>query len=786
VNTITHSELHVPGRHREQSRCRFRSLVTLGLLLAAGPLAAQEAPIGVITGSIISATTGAPIAGATISVAGTGRRDESGLDGRFRIDSVAVGVVTLEAIAIGFTPALVADVVVSTGRPASLRIALAPRPVELLELIAIPSLFAVPPGSPDNGRRLDNEEIRRSPGSQEDVLRTVALLPGVGVTSASRNDLVVRGGAPFENLFTIDGIPIADLNHFGTQGSTGGPVSLVNLDLVEDVTFSAGGFGVPWGNRTGSVTAVRLRDGNTERLAGKANLSATGLGVSIEGPVGEGTTFIASVRRSYLDLLFSLAGFSFLPSYWDLNTRITTRLGDRDQLSFTGIGAIDRISFNNETAEDRRDNGRIPAINQDRYIAGMSWSRSLDRGQFRLTLDRAGTRFETLQRDSLQRLLFTNSSRESSTSLRAALSNALTETISVRLGAEVTRHGALRYDVDLPGEVRRNAAGAPAPLTVDTSFTAWQGGGFAELTARLPRGASVTLGGRFDEFAFLEDGSRLAPRLSLTVPLGDRTSLALRGGRYWQAPAFLWLAGDPDNPDRLTPFRVDAAVVGLEHRPRTDLRFQVEGYLKRYADYPARLFRPQAVLAPSGFGDAQTDIPFGLEPIASVATGRAYGVELLGQKRFSEVPVYGLASVSVGRVEFTGLDGVTRPGAYDTRVIATLAAGWRPNASWEYGAKFRFATGAPTTPFVLDGPLRATPDFARYNAGPRLPTFHALDIRIDRRWAWRGVQLVAYLDVQNVYGRANASRYEWDDETQAVLLDTGLGRLPSIGVSVEW
>ena len=751
--------------------------------LVAAPLPAQ---VGTVTGTVVNATSGAGIEGATVSVAGSGREARTRYDGRFRIDSVAVGVVTLEAIAIGYTPTVTPDVVVSTGRPASVRIAMAPRAVELAELVARPSFFALPPDAPAGGRRLDNEEIRRSPGTQEDVLRTVALLPGVGVTSASRNDLVVRGGAPFENLFTIDGIRIADLNHFGTQGSAGGPVSLVNLDLVEDVSFSAGGFGAAWGNRTGSVTAVRLRDGNPDRSSGRANLSATGLGVVAEGPLGERTTFIASLRRSYLDLLFDLAGFSFLPSYWDLNARLSTRLGARDRVAFTGIGAIDRVSFNNATAEDRRDNGRIPSLDQDRYLAGVTWTRSLPRGRLEVTLSRAGTRFASAQRDSLQRLLYTNASMESSTALRTEWRGAIGTSISARIGGELTRHGALRYDIDLPGAVRRDAAGVPAPLSVDTAFTAWQGGGFAEVTTRLAGRGTLTVGARFDRFGFLADGTRLAPRAALTLPLGDRTSLALRGGRYWQAPAFLWLVGDAANPGRLTPFRVDAAVVGVEHRPRADLRFQLEGYLKRYGDYPARLFRPQAVLAPSGFGDAQTDIPFALEPIASVATGRAHGVELLAQKRFSEVPVYGLASVSLGRVEFTGLDGITRPGAYDTRLIATVVAGWRPNPSWEYGAKFRIATGAPSTPYLTEGPLRATPDFTRYNAGPRLPTFHALDIRIDRRWAWRGVQLVAYLDVQNVYGRANASRYEWDDETQAVSLDTGLGRLPSIGLSVEW
>lgn len=192
------------------------------------------------------------------------------------------------------------------------------------------------------------------------------------------------------------------------------------------------------------------------------------------------------------------------------------------------------------------------------------------------------------------------------------------------------------------------------------------------------------------------------------------------------------------------------------------------------------------MLAPTGFGDVQSDIPFGLEPLESSGTGRAYGAELFMQKRLSQSPVYGLVSLAVARSEFTGLDGITRPGAFDTRLLGTVAAGWRPNPRWELGAKFRVATGQPTTPFLEAGPLRSTLDFSRYNAGPRLPTFHALDLRIDRRWSWRGAQLVGYLDIQNVYGRANVSRVEWNDEFQEPRFDEGIGTLPSIGLSIAW
>ena len=766
---------------------RWACGAAIALLLTTGArLQAQDGPpTGAVGGRVVSAATGSAIEGAVVAVLGTAAQATSRTDGRFVLAEVPSGIVRLRVVALGYRPTILADVVVSPGRTATVEVRMTAQPVELRELVVAPSYFASPADAPTSTQALRGEEIRRAPGTQEDVIRTVALLPGVGVTSPARNDLVVRGGAPFENLFLVDNLPVADLNHFGTQGSTGGPVSLVNLDLVEGVEFSSGGFGAAFGDRTGSVTGVRLREGSRDEFGGKATLSATGVGLTVEGPVAGGSA-IASVRRSYLDLLFRALDFSFLPSYWDANLKASWQVGPRDRLAVVGLGALDRIAFTNATAEDRRDNGRIPSLDQDQFAVGATWTRTGERSRLDVTLGRTGIRFRTSQRDSLLTEIFSNRSTEAASTLRLTWSRQLGPRWEARLGGTGQWHDALRYDITLPGPVRRDAEGVERPLRVDTSFTATRLGGHAELTHRWGADGTITLGGRVDRYGFLDGAVRAAPRVAASIPIAPGTAVTASAGRYWQAPSFIWLVGDPGNPDRLEPFRVDAIVAGIQRAVRPDLKLQLEVYHKRYARYPARRFRPQAVLAPTGFGDVQSDIPFGLEPLESSGTGRAYGAELFLQKRLSQSPVYGLVSLAVARSEFTGLDGITRPGAFDTRLLGTVAAGWRPNARWELGAKFRLATGQPTTPWIESGPLRSTLDFGRYNAGPRLPTFHALDLRIDRRWSWRGAQLVGYLDIQNVYGRANVSRVEWNDEFQEPRFDEGIGTLPSIGLSIAW
>lgn len=756
------------------------------VLLAAAPLAAQG-PTGVIAGRVVNATTEAPIPDARVMVVGTDLAVAASPDGRFRLPEVPAGLRVLRVTAIGFEPLALPDVVVSPGRPATVELRLRPTVTELDELTVRPTYFLPPGAAPTSTQALSAEDVRRTPGAQEDVVRAVSILPGVGVTSAARNDLVVRGGAPFENLFLVDGLEVPNINHFGSQGSTGGPTSLINIDFVQQADFSAGGFGARYGDRTGSVTELRLRDGTAERLAGQVNLSATAFGAIAEGPLGDRTTFLASARRSYLDLLFQLAGFSFLPEYYDATLKVTHRPSPADRITFLAVGARDRLKFNNDTEENRFDNRRIPSINQDQYFGGVSWQRSGAQGVTLVTLGRTWTRYRTTQNDSTLSEIFSNRSTEGEWSLRGEHTRQLGARTTASAGASVRHAATLRYDAALPGFLRRDADGAEQPLNVDTAFTAWRPSAWAELTRRTGGGASITLGARVDHYPYLAGGvTRAAPRLGVAVPAGARTTLTLSAGRYWQSPSFIWLAGDPGNAERLVPIRADQAVVGVQHLLRDDLKVQLEGYVKRYADYPARQFRPQAVLAPSGFEEVTTDIPFGLEPLAPEGTGRAYGAELFVQKRLSGVPLFGLASVSVGRVEFTGLDGVTRPGAYDTRVIANAVGGWRPTPAWEVGVRVRVASGAPTTPFVTSGEQAGTLDFARYNAGPRLPAFFALDLRVDRRWAWRGSQLILYLDIQNATGRENVSAFQWNERLGAAEANTSLGVLPSIGLNVAF
>lgn len=756
----------------------------LGLVL---PLVAEAQSTGSLSGRVSARDTRAPIEAARVEVLGTVLSAVTDASGRFAVEGIPAGVYAVRASAVGYRPLVQTNVVIGTGKPYTLLIELERQPLTLETLAVVEAPFFQPTlQAPSLGQALNAEEIRNAPGVQEDVIRAVSLLPGVGLTTGGRNDLVVRGGAPFENLFLVDRIEVPNLNHFGSQGSTGGPLSLINIDFVQSAEFSSGGFSARYGDRTASVTSVNLREGTRDRYAGELNLSATGFGAIVEGPVGSRGSMLLSVRRSYLDLFFKLAGFAFIPTYWDGTLKVVQDLGPRDRLSFLTIGALDGISLDQDTPDNRYDNSRIIATEQNQYIAGLTWERSLARGLLEVSLGRTFSAFTSSQVDSLERPLLTNRSREGTTTLRASWLRQLGDRHDIRLGQDLRRMGRLRYDITVPGEVRRDDVGELRPLAVDTTFGNWRWAPWVEAGVQLSTSLRASLGVRADVYGDLGGAVRVSPRGLLAWAVRPGSTLTVAGGVYHQAPSSIWLVGDPTNADRMRPFRATQAVLGFERLLRPDLRFQVEAYHKQYRGYPARAWRPSAVLALSGFEDAQSDIPFGLEPLLSEGEGSATGLEFLLQKRFSEIPLYGLASLSLGETRFAGLDGVDRPGSFDTRAILNLTAGYRLGTQWELSGRFRYATGRPTTPFVTTGPAAGSLDFGQFNGGPRLPAVHALDLRADRRWTLGRVQFQTYLDLQNVYARQNITQFQWDPRTGTVLPNESLGLLPSIGVNIEF
>ncbi|MBM4161524.1 MAG: TonB-dependent receptor [Ignavibacteria bacterium] len=758
-------------------------LISLVSLVFTVSLAAQDQQkLGSIAGKVYGNATKEPLPFANVVVVGTTLGAATDLEGRFVIPRVPTGTYSVRASILGYTPMIESDVVVSTARPSEVDFALVETQLEFEEVEVTAEYFRKLPDKPLSTQFQSNEEIRRLPGGLEDVARAISILPGVAQVQAGRNDLIVRGGSPSENLFVIDNIEVPNINHFGTQGATGGPLSFINLDFVQSTSFSSGGFGARYGDKLSSVLSIDLREGRKDRHGGKATISASQFGLNLEGPLsqnGESGSYIFSARRSYLDLIFKAAGFGFVPEYWDFLGKATYQLSKVDQLNFLGIAALDNVRLFNDTPDKRFDNSRVLASDQNQVIGGISWRHILSSGYTTLSLGRTFVDFAYKQNDSLLNPIFTNSSFEDEWSLRGDLVWQLLKSSEISFGAQGK---FIRFHADM--FLRPFQTNFGQQISIDRRYdtTAFKAVAFAQFSQQVGR-LRVVLGGRVDFFSLIEDNVSFSPRLSASYAISPVTNLNASVGRYNQAPSYIWLISNPMNGN-LSYIGVNQYVAGIDHLVRTDTKVSLEAYLKRYSDYPASLTRPYLVLANTGagFGGSEEGFAsFGLDPLVSSGRGEAHGIELFVQKKLSEIPCYGTISMSFNESRFEALDGISRPSSFDQRWIVNLGGGYIFDEKWEISTKFRYATGRPYTPFNPDG----TQDVSLYNS-QRVVANHSLDVRIDRRWTFDRWNLITYVDIQNIYNRKPVDVPRYNRQTGELERVGSIGILPSVGISAEF
>lgn len=736
---------------------------------------------GSIYGRVIDFVSKQPIPFANVLVLETNFGAASDLNGYFKIENIPVNTYQVRASVIGYSSQIKTDVVIQTAKPTEVNFELTSQAIELEGVTVTSDYFRKDPLEVNSIRNFSYEEIRRSPGGFEDVVRALSILPGVAQADAGRNDLIVRGGAPSENLYLINGIEVPNINHFGTQGATGGPLSYINLDFVRETSFSTGGFSALYGDKLSSVLNINLRDGREDRIGGKGTISASQFGLNLEGPITKSSNFIFSARRSYLDFIFKAADFAFVPEYYDVLLKADFNPHSKDQFSFLFISAFDNVKFFNDDADQRFDNSRILGTDQVQYVAGFTYRRLFENGFFNLALSRNYVDYDSRQSDSLLNPIFTNKAKEEENSLRADLVFKLSKTSEINFGGTAK---LIESDNDILFPVFITSFGDSLPVTsLKTENTYTKFGVYTNYNTLLFNRLTTNIGVRSDIFSALNKKVYFSPRLSLSYALTDLTNLNFSSGIYHQSPSYIWLEAFESNKD-LEMIKVNQFVLGFDHRLSADALLKVEAFYKDYNNYPTSTVRPYLVLANTGAGFSGSDdnySAFGLEPLVDAGFGKARGVELSIQKKLSDIPYYGIFSFTYSKSDYTSLDGIERSGSYDQNWIINLSGGYKFDEFWEVSSKFRFASGKPYTPFNADG----TQNIADYNTR-RLKSTHSLDIRVDKRWYFSGCTLITYLDIQNIYNQNNQSGIRWDPREMRTDESSSIGILPSIGISAEF
>ncbi len=764
---------------------RLRYLLTWLALLPAFFVHAQNT--GTITGLVRDRATQELLPGVTVVLEGSTLGTATDGTGRYRLAGVPTGSYNLRVTFVGYEPLLRANVLVNSGNANIIDLELVASTQQLneVQVVANRATRVATPETPLSVQCINTEEIRSNPGGNFDVSKVVQTLPGVGGggtggTAAFRNDIVIRGGAPNENVYYLDGIEVPVINHFQTQGSSGGPQGMLNVSFLEDVTLSTSAFNARYDNALSSVLQFRQRDGNPERLQGNLRTSATEVALTLEGPLGRrpdssrvgGTTFLASARRSYLQVLFEAIDLPIRPSYWDFQFKTTTRLGAKTTLTTLGLGAIDKFRLGiprkatPETEQQLRDS---PTSDQWNYTVGANLRRLISKGYLNVALSRTELENRLDQfppenpGDESRRILLTRSGE---------VENKLRADVNGTAGKWQYSYGVMgqytQYDNRFFNRLRRavfNAQGQQVSPDVDVRFQTavdfLRFGAFGQVTRSFLDADRLTLsaGLRTDGNSLTDDGRNLArtlsPRVSASYALLPTVNVNASVGRYYKLPTNPVL-GFRDEAGRLVNqgnryIRTDHYVTGLEWLPAPATRFTLEGFYKRYRYYPISV-RDGLSLANLG-GDFAA---LGNEAVTSTGRGRAYGLEFFFQQKLTR-NIFAVLSLTGFRSEFSGRSGAYVPSAWDSRYLVSALLGRKFKRGWEMGLKYRAGGGSPYTPLDLAASRasylatgRGVFDFNQLNTR-RLGTFQQFDFRLDKRINWKRYSLDLFFDVQNAF-----------------------------------
>lgn len=774
-------------------------LLTLTMLVIFAGLVRAQSPVGEITGTVIDARTKEPLIGVNVLVLDTAYGASTDNEGRYVVRNVPVGPYRLRFDYIGYESALETDVILRSARSTVVNAQLKQSLIEGEEVVVTAGYFADEERTQTSTIGLTREEIRRFPGGFEDVVRTVSTLPGVAINNTGgRNDLLVRGGGPSENLYVINGIEVPNINHFGNQGASSGSLSFVNLDFVEDVTFSTGGFGARFGDKMSSVLSLKMKEGHTSGFEPKVTISATQYGADFEQPLGDRGAVIFSARKSYLDLIFKAAGLAFIPVYTDFNLIGHYDLSPKDKLFFISLSAINDVDRDLSTPENRVENAGILGNDQYQAMAGLSYRRILNSGYLDAVLNTNLFRYGFKQAEPAGDLFFSSDAREREVNAKLENYWVASKTVGLRTGLAAK---TIFYDNNVTfadtiydrsgNRIPVDLLGVPQSQRVDT--TALKLAAYSELDWNVHPKFEINAGLRADYFGFLNDKLYPAPRLSFKYKFHPQHSLKLSGGLYYQSPSYVWMTNS--NNQNLKALQNTMGVLGWDYLAREDVRFSVETYYKKYDDLPTGVVpgvNNYLVITNTGtsYGGATEDFQsFGYFDMVSNGSGRSYGLEFLLQKKFSNTPFYGLSSITINKTELTANNGLVYPGQYDQRFILNISGGYKPNKAWEFSAKFRYFTGVPFTPMYVkgDNPQSAVDiqNLPEEYLAARLADAHHLDLRVDRYFYFGASTLTVFLDIQNVYNYAIPLRPSYNYWDNTITTTSDIGILPSIGVSWE-
>lgn len=730
---------------------KLKLTITFFLLILTNCVIAQT---GVIKGRVYNSITNTPIAFANIVIDSVNTGTISDANGNYRLERLKPGIYNVKSSFVGFKKASFYEVIVTSVKPTILDIALTEETFTLDEVGIVLSPYSKSEESPLSKQIIGVAEILRSPGGNRDISSVIQILPGVASTLSFRNDIIVRGGAPNENRFYMDGIEVPNINHFATQGSSGGPVGMINVNFIKEVAFYTGAFPANRGNALSSIMEIKQLDANNEKFSGTFMLGSSDAGLTIEGPLSKKSTFLFSARRSYLQYLFNALSLPFLPTYNDVQFKQTVTINDKNKLTIIGLGALDDFKLNTNVNDGLTDLetikrnqyilGNLPVNNQWNYTIGINWIHygNNSNQQFIISRNQLDNSAKKYQNNIAQPnfLLLDYNSQETENKIRFEHTTRTNGwKLNVGAGIENAQYTNSTFN-------KKELNGQVILVDFDSKLVLQKYALFSQISKEfLADKLTLSMGIRtdFSDYSseMINPIEQLSPRISASYDVEEKWSLNFNVGRFYQLPAYTVMGFRNNNNElinkknNLKYIQADHLVGGLAFHPSKFAKITLEGFYKNYSKYPF-LLGDSISLANLGadFG------VIGNEAVKSISEGRSYGLELMIQQRKLGT-VYGILSYTLVRSEFKDKKGIYIPSSWDNKHILNITAGKKLNRNWEIGSKFRLLGGAPYTPYnleisslktVWDVTQQGVLDWNRINQ-KRNPLTHSLDLRVDSR-----------------------------------------------------
>lgn len=736
---------------------------------------------GTIKGKLFDKYTRRPLAGADVTIPGMTFITVTNMGGEFSFEEIPVGTYSLRFSYPGMMPQVKADIIVKSKRITfvSADIQLSPLANESVTVTA--GYFDHSPEEPASTIGFSHEEIRRAPGSGGDVNRIISSLPSIAKVSDQANNLVVRGGSPSENLFIVDNIEFPNINHFPFQGSSGGAISILNVDFIRDVDFYAGGFSAIYGDKLSSVMDLTFREGNRENFDGQVSLDMGGAGLVVEGPLfSKRGSWMFSARRSYLDLLVDLLDAGAAVRYSDFQGKLVYDFSSKSKITILGLIGNDKSTVTREDAADLGESFFGDTRNNESTV-GINWFLMWsDKGYSDTSIARTFLKYNNdYWKTFTGSRWLENLSTEETWHLRNVNHYNIGYGHDLRFGFEVKKITS-RYDYFTAAYTDQLGNQVP-DVSKQISTDAGKYAAFAEYSLTLFSRVTLNLGVRADYFDYNKH-LLVSPRGSLTFRVSQKTSVGVSAGIYRQNLPLLLLYQDKANRDVKDPLAYQYAV-NFIHLLGADTRLTIEAYYKTYHHFPIDPIRPSICLLDNVIGG----LHYGDSALVDSGKARSYGVELVLQKKLKE-KVYGMISGSWFRSQYRDLEGQWRNRLYDNRYIFSLQGGYRANKKWEFSARWIIAGGLPCTPFDLESSYTENTGIfekERINS-QRLPAYHSLNLRVDKRVYFSGSNLTIYLSIWNAYNRQNVASYFWNEIENKPDYSYQFSILPVLGVEYEF